>query len=289
MESRDDGPSQPNLTPVTIIQLGVFEKSLLSKQLHDLEKTITYPLGDDTFQIDHGADYFSFFKRMGEVQSYGIIDDGKLVAVGMGILRTVSFQKDEKARRAWYLCDLKVAPTHRGRHLPLRILRKAFLRCYIRCGRGYAVSMNTPQNEKKGDNRIVKLLARFPWAPSRLGGILNIYSCETEEMNRWQSIIEKHRGPISYLNLIGQKDLILKSTNRSLPLMHVQFGQNSHVHGARLSPAPVKGFSHMFCAPAGDALSIELESLGLRTTATASIIHHRMTGCDWRFILTSDI
>lgn len=30
-------------------------------------------------------------------------------------------------RQAWYLCDLKVHPAHRGQHLPLRIFRRVFL------------------------------------------------------------------------------------------------------------------------------------------------------------------
>jgi hypothetical protein len=45
----------------------------------------------------------------------------------------------------------------------------------------------------------------------------------------------------------------------------------------------------MFCAPSQDALALELDQIGLRPTATASIVAHGMKDCDWRFVLTSDI
>jgi hypothetical protein len=47
--------------------------------------------GEDTFSIDHGQDYFSFFRRMGEVE-YVVAKDRKLdrvVAVGAGVLRQI--------------------------------------------------------------------------------------------------------------------------------------------------------------------------------------------------------
>ena len=270
----------PKSRGLKILQVGVFEESLLGPSFQKLEKAISYPLGNDEFQIDHGLDYFAFFKRLGKLNCYAAVKGEEIAATGMGILRNISFRQGEKQRRAWYLCDLKVNQGYRGSHLPLQLLRKAFLPSYIRCSRGYAISMNPPS----GENRIVKLLGRFSWAPSKLAGILNIYSCDYEQMTKAQPVLEKHRGAVSYLSLSGKKDLVLKSTGKPMPLLHLNFGDQSG-----LPSEPQAGFTHMFCSPATDPLATDLAQMNFRPQATASIIHHRMKNCDWRFILTSDI
>lgn len=82
-----------------------------------LEECTTYPLGkllirqfhfqpgdSETFAINHGKDYFAFFKRMGEVE-YAIAKDKKtdqVVGVGAGVLRKVplSFQDQDELTQA---------------------------------------------------------------------------------------------------------------------------------------------------------------------------------------------
>jgi hypothetical protein len=76
-----------------------------------------------------------------------------------------------------------------------------------------------------------------------------------------------------------------------MPLLHFQFGPCAEAGLQR----PVAGSVHMLCAPAGDSLSKELLAYGIKPTASASVIHHRMglgmgtRGLNWNFILTSDI
>lgn len=250
------------------------DRSRYQEPLAALEKKARYPLGEDSFTIEHGADYFAFFDRLGTVEYHAALDGDRVVAVGCGILRRVP-------RRTWYLCDLKVDPEYRGRRIPLAMLSRAFLPNYLRCPRGYAISMNPA----KGENRVVRLLQKFRWARITVPAYLEIYSLDDARMREVAPVVERHRGPISYLSLAGKKDLVLASTGRPLPLMHVQFGPCAEA-GAR---EPRDGHAHMLCAPGGDPLAHALAERGIAPTATASIVQHRMSWSDWRFVLTSDV
>jgi hypothetical protein len=259
-------------------------------RLEALERLATYPLGaKDSFQISHGENYFAFFERMGELHYHAALhvtgeapEGERLAAVGAGVIRRVPLREGARPKRAWYLCDLKAHPDYRRRHLPLKMLSSAFWINYLRCARGYAISMNPGDGSP---NPIVRLLAHFKWAPARLAGTLELYTLSMESMLACEDALREHRGPISYLTLAGKKDLILASTGAPAKLLHVQFGPCAEPGIARPQPEHI----HTFCTPAGDPLSRRLRELGFAPDATASIISHRMPGCDWRFVLTSEI
>jgi GNAT superfamily N-acetyltransferase len=247
-----------------------------------LEKLAAYPLGADRFRLDHGADYFAFFDRLGEVHYYAAESEGRVVAVAAGILRRVPLRKGGKPRRAWYLCDLKVHPEHRGRGLPRRLFRRAFFWNYLRCPRGYGISMDPGGGRP---NRLPALLGRLRHAPLSFAASLDIYSLDAEAMAAARPLLERHRGPVSFLSLGGQKDLILESTGAPLPLLHAQYGPC----GSPGQPQPSAGFQHMFCSVRGSELHAALAAAGFAATASASIVHHGMGESDWSFVLTSDI
>jgi hypothetical protein len=263
-----------------------------SRGIQDLESIASYPLGDDSFKIDHGQNYFSYFERMGEVHTC-VADDGHcVVATGTGVLRSwPAGAMGDKEFRAWYLCDLKVHPEYRGRHLPLAMLRRSFLRRYLMCRRGFGVSMN-PKNKP---NPVLRLLERFKWARFKAGPQLRIYSLTYDEILKIEPLLRRHRGPVSFLSLKGTKDLILQSTNEPLELLHAQFGPRGAARAGinatlqTLAGRPLRGATHMFCAPENDVLAMDLERENLSFTATATIIHHRMDDVDWKFLPTSDI
>jgi len=262
-----------------IIRLTAETFPIYQERIAALEKIAWYPLGEDSFQIDHGRDYFAFFRRMGQLEYYICVDGDEVAAVGAGVLRS--------SPKGWYLGDLKVHLKYRGQRLPLKMLSKAFLPNYLRCRRGYAISMNPSDGSP---NRIVRLLQNFRWAPIHFATKLWIYSLDTQAMRHCEPILRAHRGPVGYLSLQGIKDLILKSTGAPLPLIHVQFGPNAD-HRIR---EPVPGATHMFACPDGDALQSALAAAGINPTASASIVHHGMNrlspkGLDWNFVLTSEI
>lgn len=260
-----------------VVRVDAARRAELAPRIVALERRATYPLGDDRFRIDHGRDYFAFFERLGEVRFYAVLAGSEVVAVGAGVLRTVH------GHRAWYVCDLKVHPDHQGRRIPYLLFRSAFLRNWLRCRRGYGISMNPGDGRP---NRVAAITARWWWTPIRLGPELLIWSLDADAAARVTPVVERLRGPLSWLSLAGVKDIVLESTGKPMPLLHAQPGDPQPA-GARSEVQP--GAVHMVCAPRGDALADALLAMGLPKPATATILHHRMHGADWRFVRTSDI
>ena len=266
-----------------IVRVTARHREGFQEGLASLEKRATYPLGDDFFQIAHGSDYFRFFERLGKMVYYAIVDEeAGVIGAAAGIIRKLPFREGTTPRSTFYLCDFKIEPRFRGRSIGLKMAGHGFFRNYLRCPRGYAITMNDPTQDT---NRIVYLAGKFRWASSEVAGPLFIFSLEHDDMMRHASLLEEHRGPLSYLSLGGVKDIILKSTGEAMRLLHVQFGPCAEPG----HPAPLAGHTHMFCSLAGDPLTEALEARGVAPSASAAIVFHRMHECDWRFILTSDI
>jgi hypothetical protein len=242
-------------------------------QIAAIESAVDYPLGTDRFHIDHGADYFGFFRRLGRLRYVVAERDGQLVAMLAAVERALSDGP------AWYLGDLKLAPGGEGLALSRRLLEE--VRHQAGPVRAYGISMNPGDGSA---NRVVRLLSRL--APDlTLGETLNLYSLDANEMLDLAQVLAEHRGPLQYLSLTGTKDIVLASSGAAMPLLHVQFGPCAEAgHGA-----PIPGGVHMFCTPAGDALDAAVRNREFKPTATASILHVDMAGVDWSFVLTSDI
>jgi hypothetical protein len=265
---------------VRFIRLTRENRPVWGPRIQTLEASAVYPLGADTFRIDHGADYFAFFERLGEVRYYVAAEDERPLAVGCGAVRRFPFAGG-KVRDAWYLCDLKVEPGHRGRRIPLRMAGRAFLPGYWRCARGFGITMNPP----RGENRVVRLASRFRWARFSIAGTLRLWSLDADAMRRVLPVVVRHRGPTGFISLGGVKDLVLGSTGAPMPLLHAQFGPLA----TPKIREPQAGHVHMLCAVEGDSLSRDLAASGATPSATATVVHHRMDGARWDAVLTSDI
>lgn len=246
-----------------------------------LAEEATYPLGDDRFRIDRGADVFAFLDRLGTPVLELALAGERVVAMSARVLR-------RRPRRAWYLCDLKVHPEFRGRRIAARFVRHAFARAYARCGRGYAVSMNGP-GEDPSTNPVARLVERIGFVPFRTHG-LELFELGPDEERALRPVIEARRGPLWHLSLAGVKDIVLESTGAPMPLLHAQWGPCAAPAAAPGSvPSIGPGQRSMLCAPAGDPLGAALVAAGLRPTATATVLHHRLGPGPLDFLLTSDI
>lgn len=257
-----------------VATVGPGERAPVAEGIAALESGTSYPLGADRFELDHGEDYFAFFDRLGEVIYDVALDGDKVVAISARVLRTKPFA-------CWYLCDLKVHPAYRGRRITTRLARHAFLPAYARAGRGYGISMN---DAGAADNRVARLVRRLPIVPFRVTE-LELFSFDADGMTAARPIVERHRGPTSFLSLAGRKDIVLESTGAPMPLLHVQFGPCAESGRPEVAP----GHVHMLCAPEGDDLSQALHDSGARPSATATILHHRMKGSAFDFVLTSEV
>ncbi len=259
------------------------EQQEAQSQIVALERKAVYPLGpSESFVIDHGRDYFAFFKRLGELHYFTATENGQLAGVGAGILRDIPLQRGQPPQKAWYLCDLKIDPEFRGHHIPMHIFARAAWHAF-KCSRGYAISMNPAT----GENRMAKMFKRYSWLSVSEPKTLALFSCNQVEMRQLKPILERHRGPVSFLSLQGKKDLILQSTGRPMPLLHAQFGPCRAEQPT--CDEPQEGYTHMFCTATADPLYTELTSQNVAPAATASIISRGMDSSDWSFILTSDI
>lgn len=247
-----------------------------------LEEGIDYPLGKDRFSLDHGSDYFAFFDRLGAVVTHGYAEDKTVVALGTGVLRRGLRGVGHSVEEFWYLCDLKVRRSHRGKHIPWRLFGLSVPRHYVRCGRGYGVTMNPGDGS---ENPVVRMIANFTLVPISVATTLLFFSLDADQMRAAMGTIQAHRGKTTFRSLSGVKDLILESTGEPMRLLHTQFGFFAE-HG---TSEPQDGFVHMLCSPQGDPLSDALLEQGFSTSATATVLHHRMHDWDWSFILTSDI
>lgn len=247
-----------------------------------LESLASYPLGSDFFRIDHGKDYFSFFNRMGMLRYYVMLHNLRVVAVAAAVLRSLPLTTGVSANKAWYLCDLKVHPDFRGQTIPQKIFGAVCIPNYLRCRRGFALSMNPADGSP---NRIVALMAHFRWLPFELVGQLSLFSLSFQQLQEHRKRIEIHFGPVSLLSLAGKKDLILQSTGKPMGLLHLQHGPC----GQPGNSDPTPGFTHMFCVPDQHPLRQELAAANIHPDSTVSVLGHRMSKCDWTFVLTSDI
>ena len=274
----------------TVQELTLSERAAFQERVVALEKGVSYPLGDDRFEIDHGEDYFAFFDRLGETHYCVALDGEQVVAVVCNVLRSVPRHEGVKPEPIWYGCDLKVHPDYRGRWLPWKMLTSALSSKNLECGRGYGISMNP--GDRSG-NRMVRLCERFTLASMRVGTSLVFYSLTADKMRQVAPLVQNERGRLGYLFLGGIKDIVLQSTGAAMPLLHLQFGPCAETdHSGKRGQwftEPQTGYVHMFCIPEEDDLARGMQERGFPPSATATVIQHRMSDWDWRFVLTSDI
>jgi hypothetical protein len=249
------------------------ELDAYGRRIAAIEAAVDYPLGTDRFHIDHGADYFAFFRRLGRLRYVIAERTGQLLAMLAATERRLADGP------AWYLGDLKLAPAGQGLALTRRLL--AVARDGGGPARAYGISMNPGDGTP---NRVVRLLAKL--APEmRVAATLNFYSVDGAQMRELADLVATHRGPLGYLSLAGIKDIVLHSTGRPMRLVHVQHGPCAEA----AAEDPIDGGSHMFCTPEGDALDRSVRERGCRPMASATVIQAGMGDTDWSFVLSSDI
>jgi hypothetical protein len=259
---------------VVVRALAEAELPAIGARIAALERSITYPLGPDRFHIDHGVDYFAFFRRLGALTYVVAERDGQLLAALAAIERRLHCTGDDPV---WYLGDLKRLAPGVDRLAPrlVGVLRGAGPR------RGYGISMDPGSGRA---NPMVRL-ARHVHPEVGVATRLHLYSLDATAMARCLPILGAHRGAVSFRSLTGTKDIVLASTGAPMRLLHAQWGECAEAGDGGPEPDHV----HMFCAPRDDGLDRDVRARGLVPTASATILHVGMAGVDWGFVLTSDI
>lgn len=251
--------------------------SSLSKRMLNFDNIFTYPLGKETFKISHGENYFSFFERLGELRFTGFEDSGEVAIVAASVLRTINHQK------VWYLCDLKAHPDYRNRKLTTKLVYRNFIPQFLKSRKCYAISMDKPGE----GNRTLNILKNVKFNFFKSAGKLLIYSLTKEQLDDAFLLIVKFKGKVGSVSLKGIKDIVLQSTQSPMRLNHLVFNTENGIsyYDEKLKKDDI----FMFCTKEGSTLNNELNSIGIKASSTATIIHHGMENWDWEFINTSEI
>jgi GNAT superfamily N-acetyltransferase len=221
--------------------------------LRALEASITYPLddGQDAFSLDHGAAYHPFFSRQGDAYFLCAFDgmNGPLVGSGVGIFKPVAL--DGAAFPSVYLCDVKVAASHRGRGLSHRLHGEALARALVTPElRRFRLVWGVAMRGARGDvrrswtgNHVARLaaplgeLAIYFADPRRLA-LLDVTSCPPVPQRGVLDLspLTSSGSPL-LVSTAGQKDLRVVSTGSPLPLLHFPlnpaFARPSYGHALR--------------------------------------------------------
>ena len=256
-----------------------YEKYNQDVKLFEKRLSCWYPIGDDLFRIDHGPNYFNFFRRLGELFFYiAMNDQGNVIGTIACVRQKVG------GKSTFYLCDLKIDPQEREKGHLRRLMWRALPACALRCQRFYAISMNDG-----GENNRVSAMSEHVIG-AKNGGVLNIYCLEAKDMRRvvdqvtcFKGVKEKAR----FLALFNVKDLVLKSTGKRMRVVHLCTGANEP--WGMVYDGVQDGFLHMFCTRGDSALSHGLGTMGIEPFGDATIIHYGMEGVDWEFLETSAI
>lgn len=272
-------------------------------KLFELKMLQKYSLGSDSFYIDHGKDYFAFFRRLGHVNYLIIQHDEEKIIIGTSCAILRKYSKDGTNNKItgsksvtpklvtaisfWYLCDLKIDIAHRGQDLTSKLLAHMAHKFITKCHRGYLISMDP------GSKQIIHIFKNMDkiipvGIPSNTLTKLLIYSVNKQVMTDLERFFKCAFGDVTYLSLDGIKDLILTSTNKTMKVYHLQHGRYASPNGILLDMMPEESMC-MFCFPKNSPLEMILNNLNIKTDITATIMSWSMKFFDWHDILTSDI
>lgn len=268
-------------------------------ELKDFEKRMQtyYPIGSDYFSINHGDNYYDFFRRQSDyVKVYAYFDKGKIISTCCGILKTIERGGLEKESRwlssdsdkVWYICDLKVDPIYRGQYLPFRMFLSSFIPNYFFSNKCYGITMND------GKHKVERLSKHMKLLNFKNAGNLNIYKVSYQQILWLEPLLEEYIGKIYYVSLDGVKDLTLNDTSSSkMKILHVS-RKKSEASGfvsviGQGYDRPIFGYDIMFSCHEDDKLRYALDKVNITTDISASIIHANMDAYDWSLIETHEI
>ena len=199
--------------------------------LRELEADISYPIegGADSFRIDHGSSYASFFTGMGKAR-FMVVTEGSRV---VGSLAAV-WKEAELGGRTYtglYFADLKIAPSHRRQGIPASMFWKALRAWPLRREyQGWDFVFYAAMRGSSGD-------VSRSFQGSHLGRItrpaaeLKVYFLPGEQLSALGSggpPPEKRQGAKLSLGHqeglrrnFGRKDFVLGSTGEPWKLVHV--------------------------------------------------------------------
>lgn len=234
---------------------------------YDNKEAQWFPFGNDMFRISHGKYYMAFFERLG-IPKLTIVYDNEIVGSMISINR---YMCDSDV---YYLCNLKIQKYYRGNNLTNKLLMYNFIP-YVAYKKWYFLSM-----ENEFSPKINRFMGIFYKQRK-----LYIYTLDYYDMCIVIDNIKSIIGDYYFISLKGVKDLILKSTNEPMKLLHLQYGplanNNTNINN------PIDGYYHMLCAYENSSIKNILDKINIKTNVIGNIIGSYIP--ENNYILTSDL
>ncbi len=224
------------LVHATADELGPFAEGL-----GRLEAQMTYPLdeGAERFRIDHGPAYHPFFSQMGPSHFLVALCGEEVVGNLVAVRRTIEVMGAQEA--AFYMCDYKIAPEHRGGELSGRFWAAALRRLAVdRRLWGWRLAYGAAMRGERGDvsrslrgahpGRLFEPAARLSlyFTPPEALAALDLSGAPPPPRLDVGLDLSAGAGagcdPPGAASTAGRKDLRLESTGAPWPLWHLPTG-----------------------------------------------------------------
>jgi hypothetical protein len=246
---------------------------MYNSTLLEFEKRLSsyYPLGEkDSFRITHAPHYVSFFQRIGKPFCILLFDQENML---IGTCFIVKKQFPD----CWYLADLKIDKKHRKLGL-VYYLYKTYYDLFTKINKsGFGVTMNGGSSSQR-----MQSIARSLGCNSSK---LYIYFVDDKEI---QNLIDlKILRFQQFINLKQKKELILKSSETVLPLLHGIL-QPPDQKNFISSPIVLKGYMYMFCCQE-ECIIYQLEEQYKLKPYASAVIYSKNMSNDFSFLNTSEI
>jgi GNAT superfamily N-acetyltransferase len=250
-----------------------------NSQLLRFEQCFTYPFGNDSFTINHGNNYFRFFDLLGTPYILAFKDKERIIGITILVLRNIDVLNNGQLEPIWYICDLKIHPDYRGKGIIQQVFDFAISNYSKLSSQIYGISMNS--NSDKA-NRVIYLAKYLTNIDLTYQETLMFYLLNKNQLNHARNLLMCYFSEYGYFSLNKIKDLVMISTEKSLPLIHVVPKDKSN------TIQEAEDYNYMFCLPSSNLLINELAQTGITSSSTASIISN-LTEANWNFIVSSEI
>ena len=190
--------------------------------------------------------------------------------------------KTNKDLLYWYLSDLKIEEKHQGNNLSRQLFTTMFNKFSNKSRRGYLIT-----SDKQVIHIMEKMNNMIGYKSTQT--TLLIYYVSIKNMETIERFFSCAFGNVSYVSLKGTYNYVLNKNNNEINIYHLQHGLfASKSNTVNLSDVPADA-TIMFCFPDNSSLKNILQTFGLSTNSSLTILSWGMSFFDWHEILTSNI
>jgi predicted acetyltransferase len=248
-----------------------------SKQLQNFEVQFTYPLGSKKFHINHGSEnisYFDFFKRLGKVSYFIVLDNNIIIGAGCAILKESIIEG--VTEKYWYLGDFKIIKEFRNKGILKKLMLKYFISHYIKSNKLIALNMS-PMKENGLVNKVKGIFSWFDVSACPYF----IYEWDFNEFVGNVALKNYIKDNFLLFDNNGFKDIVIEESQ--IPLYHLvdkQYAKDNYPNLVKeiiISEIDKLNENSLFMlGSANKNILSQLDKIDLIASSEASIISHKI-------------